>query len=363
MGATQLRIAYFLDWKFDPRLGVPSKVRMQILTWQELGHQVVLYAVIPKKYEKQWLENFPGVNIYCYSSIFGRYNSRGKSVKAIWERQFSFVYMRFGILTPSQLRLIRKTPTVLELNTLNRQEAKHRGIFLKILNFYSEKIGLSACLCACAVTNEIANTFEKENPKLVVGTFPNSIRLSEIPVLESVNNFRPQMVFVGSPNLTWHGVDKLIKIAENHLNFDFHIVGATDLILNNKNIFTHSSIYGEDLYSFLTGMDVAFSSLALERNKINQGSPLKTRLYLACGLPVISSYQDSGLSFELESFLNLGIDFDKNMELTNAKISKFVKEWKGIRVNRSSISSIDSLKVEKLRLNFIKNSLTLRAYD
>lgn len=352
-----MQIAYFLDWKFEPELGVPSKVLMQISAWQQLGHDVELYAIVPAIYETRWRFLYPRVKLQNYNSALGRYLSRTKTVRLMLNESFTFVYMRFGIFMPSQLRLIRRFPTVLEINTINRQEALHRGKWFRILNFFSERYGIDSCLCACAVTQEITEKLIENNPALRVKAFSNSIQLRDIPILSRAENIRPQLVFVGSPDLKWHGIDKLLKIASVNTDYDFHIIGATSSISPLQNIFLYPPKFGKELYEILERMDIAISSLALERNHINQGSPLKTRLYLACGLPVIASYEDCGVNSSTNAFLNLGSGFLDDITLTNERISEFVKFWKGKRVERSTIDSIDSANVEKLRLAYIEENL------
>jgi glycosyltransferase involved in cell wall biosynthesis len=342
----------------DPSLGVPSKIVMQINSWRQTENNVELFVIAPKTFADRWSKILPGVHLQSYSTPFQRYLARVKTVELISAKNFSVVYMRFGVLFPAQLKLMRKIPTVLELNTLNKREAAHRGIHVRILNFVSEKFGLKLCLCACAVTTEIAKSFLEDHPKLVVESFSNSINFSDVPSLGAPNNLRPQLVFVGSPNLSWHGIDKLLKLAAANLQYDFHVIGALESALERINVRVHEAMYEHDLYAFLANMDVAISSLALERNSLHMGSPLKTRLYLACGLPVIASYQDAGIAQDAEFFLNLGKDFDASSDSISREISDFIKIWKSKRVPRSAISTIESSFIEGRRIDFIQKNLS-----
>jgi hypothetical protein len=100
-------------------------------------------------------------------------------------------------------------------------------------------------------------------------------------------------------------------------------------------------------------MDIAISSLALDRNMMSQGSPIKTRLYLALGLPVVIGYTDTGLGNGSDFIFEISPDewpiADKRIE----EFRDFVSKNKGFRVPRQEIFSIDSQIVEKKRVAFI----------
>ena len=127
-----------------------------------------------------------------------------------------------------------------------------------------------------------------------------------------------------------------------------------------KNIQFIAEIYGDELTEFLGDMDVAISSLALDRNLMLEGSPIKTRLYLALGLPVILGYRDTGISRTSKYIFEISPSDWPISDNNRNEIRNFVSGWKGLRVPRESIYSIDSQGIEKRRLDFMLNVVRQR---
>jgi len=106
-------------------------------------------------------------------------------------------------------------------------------------------------------------------------------------------------------------------------------------------------------------MDVAISSMALDRNTLGEASPLKTRLYLACGLPVIGRYNDTAITPGAKYFLNLSEESWPPSEEVLEKVRSFVSAWLGQRVDHKNLSNIDSRNIELRRVQFIREILGL----
>src|SRR5690606_28226927 len=83
-------------------------------------------------------------------------------------------------------------------------------------------------------------------------------------------NERPQLLFVGSPNQPWHGVDKLVLLAELMPECDFHIVVPNYRRDGPGNVVYHGGLFGEPLVNLYKKIDVAFGTLALHRKRMRE---------------------------------------------------------------------------------------------
>ena len=134
----------------------------------------------------------------------------------------------------------------------------------------------------------------------------NGIYCSNIPVvkreLKSDNSIHLIAVAMFS---NWHGYDRLINginlyYKKTHKeNVYLHLVGAgKELIIYNElvkkyNLFEyvlfHGMQFGENLFELMNNSDIAVCSLGCHRKNIFLSSELKSREYLASGLPIVSS--------------------------------------------------------------------------
>jgi hypothetical protein len=163
---------------------------------------------------------------------------------------------------------------------------------------------------------------------------------------------------VGSPNIDWHGMDKVKTLAKAIPDFDFHIVGIKNQDNDVRNLTYHGICTPSQLAELYQSMDIGLGTLALHRKGMNEACPLKCREYAAFGLPFIIGYKDndfSGQNFVLE------IENTENNVVENIeRIKKFVNDWKGKRVPYSSIEKLISvITKEKQRLDFFTNVLAI----
>jgi glycosyltransferase involved in cell wall biosynthesis len=249
--------------------------------------------------------------------------------------------------------------TILELNFKGLAEYRKRSLFLAIYIFIVRYFVFNLCLGACAVTEEIAEEFRIfVKAKNLVKMFPNSIDLEKFSTLPPNNLDGIRLVFVGSPGQSWHGVDRIILLAKHIPEFEFHVVGpiyeSDNSCYQPKNVFFYGEIYGMKLNEIMLQMDIGISSLGMERIGLTEASPLKTRQYLALGLPVISGIRDSAIQRSEDFYLFLTENDLEFHEETLMKIRSFAANWKGRRVTQDRLSIINSARIERDRIEFIK---------
>jgi glycosyltransferase involved in cell wall biosynthesis len=206
---------------------------------------------------------------------------------------------------------------------------KKRYILEKFLGRrYFKDIGGLVC-----ITKEILNKEQKFNNKVgfVLG---NGIDEGEIQFVPKVDgNNLINLLFIGSPNMKWHGIERLIKSfeqASNKEKFMLHIVGYENKgCTNDDNIkfygFVNDKNKIEDLFS---KADIGIGTLALFKNDMMEAAPLKTRHYVAKGLPVIIGYDDVDLDEELPFVLKVP---NNDSVIDFSEVERFYDKTKNIR--------------------------------
>jgi len=172
---------------------------------------------------------------------------------------------------------------------------------------------------------------------------------------------------VGSPGQKWHGVDKVIYLASKFLKNTFHIIGPEkDEIIRlglkiSNNVIFHGYLNQRELENIVSRCDIGVSSLAVHRKNMNEASSLKSRQYLAQGLPIIIGYQDTDLSEELDFVLNIG-NYEDNVKDNIKEIETFSEEIKKMNPEHIISQSRTYLNYEikeSKRLMFFKNILSI----
>lgn len=148
------------------------------------------------------------------------------------------------------------------------------------------------------------NRARRELPSL---TLPNGVAVDRVPH----TRFKPfdgrtlNLVFLGGRDSPWHGTDRLIRSLSTHRGTTMirvNLVGDPrplphlPTLPGTVEIERHGRLVGPELDSLMAEMNLAVSSLCLFRNGFNEGSPLKTREFIARGIPVLLAYEDPDLA-------------------------------------------------------------------
>ena len=138
------------------------------------------------------------------------------------------------------------------------------------------------------------------------------------------------------------------------LDFDFHIVGLMKPSGEEpSNIFHYGVLTQEDYVPVAAKCVVGIGSLNLMSLNMSEASPLKTRHYLAMGLPVISRYTDSDFGKQVPFILSLPTG-DEPISTYAAEIRHFCSVWSNKRVAREVIQLIDVNSKESNRIGFFR---------
>lgn len=354
---SKFKIAYYLHRIDNLESGVFKKVLDQTSFWMSKGHKVKIFMLsrISAYFEQNVTEET--IFIEKYHNIISRLDALRKIATAITEWTPDMIYYRYDLFYPALNSIIKKFPTVLEINTDDLSEyrigSKHRYFYNCVTRgkLFKKVKGI------VFVSRELSQKkhFLKYNkPMVIIG---NSINLSRYAKTASPKNSTPHIVFIGSCGQSWHGVDKLIWLASNFTEWRFDIIGIKESEFNNSipsNMVFHGFLERIKYENIMAKADVAIGTLALYRKNMEEASPLKVREYLAYGIPIIIAYKDTDLLGKSPYILQLPNTLD-NVASNKEKIYQFVNTVKGLKVPRISISHLDIKYKEVKRLNFFRS--------
>lgn len=310
-----------IDENYALDLGVAKKIKGQITAFNNLGYTVDYLRMIDKKI--YFNEEECGSVRTRYFAYIQFYNIlRTKIVK----NQYKFAYLRYvkgseRFLKTVKLLNKRETKSVVEIPTYPyKQELKVNNLLgLKTLVFdilISKRI--NKYVNVISVTNDIDEIFSIDT--VVIN---NGINISDYQITLKDECAENKINLIGIANLArWHGYDRLIQgIAEYNkskketdLELVFYIVGNGDekskliklsqeLDLEQNVKFT-GAMSGEKLESLFKKMDIGVSSLGLHRAGGGH-DPIKTKEFIARGLPVILGYEDRLVDMNLPYILKV----------------------------------------------------------
>ena len=360
-----INILYICD-SLNPYSGVFQKVMAQTGEWEKAGHRVWIATqvdLVPKRRSKVAFLASEGKLYHTPTSVidrvFGQIKRRVLSLgilkSASMLHKIDLVYARelsrgFGIIP-----FLHTTDVIVEINGditweysgIKRAKRKfRRDLLLKYaagVIFVSRQLRDSCCIShdkTTVIANACFGTL----------THDNDLRASAD---------KPALVFIGAQKHDWHGVDKVEYLARAFPEFDFHIIGSE--MSQQNNIFNHGTLPEEEINKILRRCHVGISSLALHRKNMNEASPLKSRQYLASGLPVIQGYEDTDIASNSSCILQLPNTNDncqKNLE----KIRAFVLEaYSSSRLSTAALNLAEGplsiREKEKSRMRFFKKCL------
>ena len=356
-----MRIAY-VALGMEPRNmagGVGRKIKAQVRLWTESGHAARLFAMMP---------GCPDADVYTYQPASSLPVMREATRAAAHSRTLSrliedvrafradLIYLRAGSYLYPLHRLFSVGPTVIELNSNDIAERALRGPYAYWSHVLTRDLFLRNASGLIAVTHEIANLPVNQRYRKPICVIGNGIDLQEYEPLPAPRHTRPSIALVGSPGMRWHGVDKLIHLAELCPDLQINIVGYGSQDFDRPlppNVKAFGFLDSAGVRGVLKDTDVACGSLALHRNRMQEGSTLKVPEAMAYGIPILLAYHDAGLEgFESDCILQLPNSED-NIAANAEQIRSFSYGMMGRRLGRDQVAPfIDQHAKEETRLAF-----------
>lgn len=354
-----MKVAVLLHWNEGSSSGVFKKVVSQIRAWESFGLEVLLHVVSRTGIVDEWRTALGQTAIRHHPySRFSRMDAWREAVQAVASGRPDVVYHRYDLWMPQLSPLLRSSPVVLEINTDDLAEYCLRKGLRCWYNRQTRALLLRGAAGFVFVTHELAAStrFARcAQPRVVIG---NGIALTDYGLLPPPSNADPHLVFMGTAGQAWHGVDKVVQMAELFPQWHFDVIGPRDLDVCHE--LPNVALHGVQEYSAYRGLlaqaDIAVGTLAAHRNGLSEVCPLKVREYLAHGLPCIMACGDTDFPRGAPFILQLPNTEDAILQSAN-RIERFVSEWKGRRVPRSAISHLDITVKEQQRVDFFRRVL------
>jgi hypothetical protein len=372
-----MKIVYLLiDEDVSKDNGVVKKVQSQTKIWKKMGHRVKIISLRSKSL-KSVIED---------TTILSMFSKKNNSLQNIWQQiqnikaldnhlsviNPDIIYTRQLKYYPGIIKTLKKyAPYIVEINSDDIEEKKCASKLRIIINKLTRNIVLSNAKAFVSVSNELMkkDNFSKfEKPFVVIG---NGYAFESIMKYKKEFNQKTELVFIGSPRQSWHGVDKILLLAKNLPECILHIIGpSADEVMAmdpnlSKNIIVHGYLNQDSANKLVVQCDVGISTLALHRNNMNEASPLKSRQYLAQGLPIIIGYEDTDFLDGAAFILNIG-NYDNNISDHIDEIKNFINMIKKIKpdiIREQSRTILDYTYKEKLRINFFQTFIGEESYD
>lgn len=354
-----MKIAYLVFGGVNSENGIIKKICSQIRVWQSSCHEAKLFAMSRSEKLYDGLAGLPMESVKGFTKL-SRLLKSHRLIKQVIDWKPDIVYIRLEMNWPGLGILLKRVPCIFELNTYDIGEVKHWGC-PNIQRYYylmTRRRLLKRARGVVAVTHEIGDKYaEFAKPTLVLG---NGIDLSRHPELEGPNNPVPRLVFIGTPRYPWHGIDKILLLADHFKGWHFDLIGISPdevkLIPVPENVSMYGYLEHTQYQKIMARADVALGTLALHRNSMDEACTLKVREYLACGIPTIIGYKETDFPKPVSWLLQIPNSPD-NVSSSLSVIEKFVHESIGKRVPRKEIQNLDVAFKEKSRLEFMERIL------
>lgn len=359
-----MRIAYVsLHWPRTRSSGVGKKIHSQITAWLAMGHEARLFMHTS---DDQLQSDMIPADLFFYS-IAGKIRTEINRIRAMKRlisaiRVFSpdVIYLRYGIYVYPAHHLMNIAPVIEEINTNDLTQHEGLGGIYSLYNRLTRGIFLRRVFGLVTVSHELAISPDFASYLKPTKVIANGVDLDSFETLPAPGNKIPRLVFIGNPGYAWHGIDKLLTLANLIPDIQLDIVGYDSLCevesLPN-NISLHGYLALNEYKEILAQADAAISSIALHRVQLEEASPLKSRECLAFGLPLIIAYIDTDLN-EIEADFLLKIPNTEDNIITHAKaIRTFLYQMRGQRASREFIIGLDLPKKELMRIEFFSEIL------
>ena len=354
-----MKIAYLAS--IMPRHdGVSKKILIQMTEWQRLGHEVHSFFMSRSSH--------PDFATYRLWPRFNLFNPCFSIIISLWRFQPDIVYMREDnlIILRLLLLILFRNKIIMEINSdvkaednLIQNESITKKLGSTITNIINN-ISYKTVLGLIFVTHELSmsETYKRCRNSAVI---PNASIGKSIIKKNKTPHPPIRLLFLGSPNQPWHGIDKMVYLAKMlSTKIELHLVGPSmqDIahLSPSENIIAHG--YCENYQNIAKQCHIAIGTLALHRNNMNEACPLKVREYIDAGFPVIIGYTDTAFIGKNYDFILQLENKENNINEDNIKnIYKFCIEQCDTIIDKKVSYLISPQSIESKRISAISKWL------
>ena len=226
-----MNIVYFTIRNNSRRDGVINKIEQQVACWRSFGHSVKIVSISCRGEDSvldgdnfHWHQDIPKIRYLLPVRA---------AINHIKKLRPDIVYMRYFVWNITSFIILKKFPTILEINSDDRAELRlawknkksMRSFILMVGNLLLRGLVLRASSGLCSVTYELADSLPPSVKKVVL---PNTLDTGRYTQVLERKPGKIGLFFMGTPGQPWHGVDRMIRIVEElGSGFFLNIVGIT----------------------------------------------------------------------------------------------------------------------------------------
>jgi len=354
-----MKIVYMINYDINENKGVIHKIKQNAVQWTLKGHVVYFVslktmAIYDSEYQILFQEKFLDIKYGRLGTAINLLYSYYHLSNLIDKIEFDLIYMRYQLYMPFITKILKRNTVVMEINGDDTVEYKLSSKLTHFYNKLTRRFILKHANAFVSVSYELKEKFSYLKKPIIV--IANGID-TKLYVPQAVSNKQPILVFISTPNQPWQGVDKILSMANYFKDYIFYIIGLDGISKDNIKYFGYMS--NEESSNIINKCDVGIGTLSLYKQGLKEASPLKTRQYLACGIPIIYAYKDTDVppdapfALELENKEN-NMDYDKIKNFVD-----YVFENKNMRseARRFAEEKLDYKKKEQKRLDFFQKVL------
>jgi len=370
-------------------IGVIKKVISQIQYLNSQGVKTKGIFLYSSKKNMAFYKNYEYVQ-FVRNSKNDRVNMHNIEKILNKEGKFDLIYFRYPRSTWSLFKFTKKysNKVIFEHQTKELSELKLSQYKYKATRFWN--IYLSEMIFAplvfkysagvVGVTEEIS-LYEKQRSlikNLKVKTVSNGIDVASNPLRQApiFDGKDLRILFASGYASRWHGIDRIIQSLAQYsgnVNITLYIIGpvlneirklVSELNLTNNVVFL-PKMSASQFDKYFDYCHIAIGSLGLHRINLVQGAVLKTREYVARGIPFIIGYEDIDLTRKKKIspyFLKVPADdqaIDMNQIINFTKevfsIPEHAKEMREFALSNMDMS-VKMKQLKKVLISFYKSS-------
>jgi len=332
--------------------GVEKKPLHQAVAVRNLGIEYFdIYVLNPHKTETvQGVHyvKFDGFSppLHYIDFVFKHNFNRYSVLDAIPLETYDYIILRYEKADRSGVKLCKNHQVITEHHTNEYHELVGEGKssnsylikLLKGLRAWMEKKYASQMLSEAAgiiaISQDVIDVqMQKINAPVQHIAIPNGIGVAQTKQTgyRTFDGHELNIVFPASHDNPYHGVDRILRSLDAYngqVKITLHLAGnyKNSEYLNHPHVSYHGVLNEEELDKLMGEMHIGASTFAVFRRHINDPAALKTREYIARGLPFIIAYRDADLVNHVpEKKFYLEFSNDESLIDLN-KVVDFVKE-------------------------------------
>lgn len=366
-----MKISYYLH-HVEARNGVYKKVISQAKAWEALGVDVNLFVLTRNDdVADAFNQDLPGrVVIGRYSKanfltlVLSRMRSTARIVARIRKDNPDIVYFRPDVINSALLGLARTQRTILEINSDDVIEYKMGPKARLLVHFFFRRRFLHTLAGAVFVTHELATHPSYGSVAGLRKVIGNGIDLSGHNPLPVSERSGIHAAFLGTNSQPWHGLPDILKLATRLPHWKFSLIGPKLSSVDTAvpaNVTFFGTLDTAEYRPILADATIAIGTLGLWKKRMKEACPLKTREYLALGLPVIIGYEETDFP-EPRTFLFRVPNREGGILEDISGLEAFAESWRHRRVKTEDVINLDARRKEAQRLQFFQKVLTGPAF-